>query len=119
MGNYEYINYGWQTESLRVLTGAPSFMTPLDSSGPYTSSNIWSTISGALGRGFNIGVDTSGSYFGLAGSHAYHVIGAFSLKDANGNVVQNLMRVRNPWGYDTYSGPWSDADSKWTSQYQS
>ena len=25
MGNYEFINYGWQAEANRVLNGAPTF----------------------------------------------------------------------------------------------
>jgi hypothetical protein len=56
MGNYEYVNYGWQSESLRVLTGAPTFMNYMSS---YNATNIWSQVDTALKRGFNVGVDTS------------------------------------------------------------
>lgn len=26
--------------------------------------------------------------------------------------------MRNPWGRETYTGPWSDNDSRWTAAYR-
>ena len=26
---------------------------------------------------------------------------------------EKLIRIRNPWGAETYTGPWRDADSRW------
>lgn len=26
--------------------------------------------------------------------------------------------MRNPWGTDTFNGPWSDSDSRWTAAYK-
>lgn len=43
----------------------------------YTVKNIFDEIDSAIDMGFNVGVDTSGSKFGLAGSHAYHIIGTY------------------------------------------
>jgi hypothetical protein len=75
MGNYENINYGWQSESLRFLTGAPTYMIYTSSA---TSSAIWTEVDAAFKRGFNVGCDTSSSSsFGLPGSHAYHVLGTY------------------------------------------
>lgn len=51
-------------------------------------------------------------------SHAYSVLGAYQLKDTNGNVVHTLFRVRNPWGYDVYTSQWADKGSAWTSAYK-
>lgn len=67
-----------------------------------------------------VGVDTaSNPPHGLAGGHAYSVLGAYSLKDSQGTVRARLLRVRNPWGTDSYSGPWGDNDSRWTTAYKS
>ena len=33
--------------------------------------------------------------------------------------MYKLYRIRNPWGADSYAGPWRDSDSKWTSWYKS
>lgn len=29
-----------------------------------------------------------------------------------------MVRIRNPWGVDRYTGPWCDGDSRWTAAYQ-
>ena len=46
--------------------------------------------------------------------HAHTVVGAYSIKDAAGTVTNRLIRIRNPWGSDSYTGPWYDGDSRWT-----
>ena len=75
VGNYEYTNYGWQSESLRFLTGAPTYFRY---NADYTGASAFAEIKEALGRGFNVGADTSSSsLFGLTVSHAYHVLGAY------------------------------------------
>ena len=73
-------------------------------------------ITDAVAHKYLIGVDTNGStLFGLPGSHAYTVMGAYPIKDAAGKVVARLMHVRNPWAMDYYSGPWNDGDTtRWT-----
>lgn len=66
-----------------------------------------------------VGVDTgSSALYSLPTSHAYSVFGAFSLKDTNGNVVHRLYQIRNPWGYDVYTGPWCDTSSLWTTAFK-
>lgn len=29
-----------------------------------------------------------------------------------------MLRVRNPWNTDNYSGPWGDSSSLWTAEYK-
>lgn len=67
-----------------------------------------------------VGCDTS-SYppYSLGGGHAYTIVSYHYLKDSNGNVQYRLLRVRNPWGADSYTGPWADSDSRWTTSYKS
>ncbi len=75
MGNYEAINYGWQAEALRVLTGAPTYFF---FNSDNTAAETWTEIDEALKQNFNVGCDTSSSsVYGLAASHAYHVIGTY------------------------------------------
>ena len=45
----------------------------------------------------------------LVTGHAYSMLGAVKLS----NGVQ-LVKVRNPWGREKYSGPYSDDSSDWT-----
>lgn len=117
-GNYENIGGGWQAETWRVLNGAPTrfyMMSQINND----ANQAWSVISDALYNGFLVGVDTGSSppYTMVAG-HAYSVVGYYELKDAFGTVKQKLFRIRNPWGADKYTGPWSDGDtSRWTAAY--
>jgi len=116
-GNYENIQSGWQAESFRILTGAPSkfYMTSSN-----TASSAWNTIVGAFNRGWLVGCDTgSSSVDGLPAGHAETVLGAYVIRDTSGNIVAYLYRIRNPWGIDSYNGPWSDNDSNWTPYYES
>lgn len=51
--------------------------------------------------------------------HAYTLIGCYELKDEQGNVVEYLYKLRNPWGVDAeYSGSWRDDDPNWTDSYK-
>ena len=49
-------------------------------------------------------VETTGR-FGLVSGHAYTFLDAKTL-----NGVQ-LVKVRNPWDSEMYTGPWSDSDT--------
>lgn len=115
-GNYEMIGGGWQSESFRILNGAPSRFYMLATTDTATS---WSVITNALSRGYLVGVDTPGTtQFGLASGHAHTIVGTYTLKDPTGAVAYRLYRIRNPWGTDSYTGPWCDSDSRWTAAYK-
>ena len=47
--------------------------------------------------------------YGIAYNHAYTVVGVKQLSTGD-----KLVQVRNPWGIESYKGPWSDKDSRWT-----
>jgi hypothetical protein len=84
-----------------------------------TGDQAFSEIQAAKNRGFLVGCDTSGSsLYGLATSHAYMVLGTYEIKSTSGATVAKLLRVRNPWNIDTYSGPWCDSCSDWTDAYR-
>ena len=117
-GNYENIGGGWQAEAWRILNGAPSrfyMMTDISSN----ANTAWSLISDANNQKFQIGADTgSNPPYGLVGGHAHTVNGYYYLKDASGKVQYRLLRIRNPWGSDSFTGPWNDNDSRWTAAYK-
>lgn len=117
--NYENTNFGWQAESWRILTGAPSrfyIMSSINND----PNQAWNIISDALSKNFPVGVDTpSNPPFGLVAGHAYTIDSSLALKDTAGNIAVRLLRIRNTWGRDVYSGPWNDNDSRWTTFYKS
>ena len=53
----------------------------------------------------------------LVTGHAYTLLGIQELKKG-GKVVQQLIKLRNPWGKENYTGPWNDNDTKWTADYK-
>jgi len=47
-------------------------------------------------------------------SHAYSIIGVYTVYDTTGAVKAYLYKMRNPWGSDgSYNGTWSDSDAIW------
>lgn len=53
--------------------------------------------------------DTKKNKVGLVMGHAYTVLKAQELS----NGVK-LIKIRNPWGRETYKGPWEDKSELWT-----
>lgn len=51
---------------------------------------------------------------GLVSDHAYSIISAFEF-DHQGEPLK-LLKLRNPWGHQEWSGDWSDQSPKWTPQ---
>ena len=84
-GNYESMGGGWQSESWRILNGAPSRFYILSN---LNANSQWNLITDSLNRGYLVGVDSPGgtSTFGIASGHAHSIVGAYTLKDAYGNV---------------------------------
>lgn len=44
----------------------------------------------------------------MVGRHAYTVLGVAVYKG------EKLVKIRNPWGVEEYTGAWSEKSSKWT-----
>lgn len=116
-GSYERTNAGWMHEAMRVISGAPSrdFLTK-----NYDADEIYSVICEASSKDYLVGAGTTGSgdhnlktTYGLSQSHAYTVLGCYSVTDERG-VIHELVQMRNPWRFETYKGPWMDHDSRWT-----
>jgi len=111
-GNYKHTEAGWPTDAIRTLHGAP---WEDRWSGNTTVDDLWDFIVKHDNSDDIITTGTNGNnHFinnevGLAGGHAYTVIGAQKL--SNG---ARLLKLRNPWGVENYTGPYCDTDSRWT-----
>ena len=107
-GNYEAIEGGDSKASVGVLTGAPAVAY---SHGTHGEDALWNFITAAVAAGDMITAGTPGtsdrrrSARGIAQNHGYTVLAA---EEVDGN---RLVRVRNPWGREDYSGPWNDQDT--------
>lgn len=114
MGNYEVLNSGSAGEAWDFTSGIPYDYL-------YADSNSWSTINTALSKGYIVDGDIAyADPFKLPSGHAYSILGAYTIKDANGTVTNRLIQIRNPWGYDVYNGSWNDSDTyHWTASAMS
>ena len=61
------------------------------------------------------GDDSKQNRVGLAMSHAYTVLGVVEVTDANRKSTR-LVKLRNPWGKETYKGPWCDSCHEWSAE---
>ena len=59
------------------------------------------------------GTDQMQNELGMAFMHAYTVLKTVTLSDGT-----RLVRMRNPWGSETYHGPWADDSDRWTDAYK-
>lgn len=58
--------------------------------------------------------DFTTSDMGIVHGHAYSVFGISSIHDSEGEYITDLVHLRNPWGFEMYTGPYSDESALWT-----
>lgn len=100
--NYINMDGGYQQQALRTLTGMPTKV--------YTSGeqDDWSIIDAADSMKYTMTATCIKDILGLYNFHAYTILSVHELD----NGVK-LIRMRNPWGSEGYSGPYSDGSAEW------
>ena len=115
VGNYLHTSGGVMAHGVRRIVG-----------GPYekhmhkkTNANaLWKELQAHEGKKDIITVCTEGSNHletdkdGLTLGHAFTVLGIHTLS----NGVR-LVKIRNPWGKETFKGAWSDTSALWTDEH--
>lgn len=100
-GNYHLISGGFVANGLKSLTGAPVFYFMTGST--LTDDEVYELISEGeeldypMGAGTEGSTDTTFNDCGIAMGHAYAVLNAFTMTDADG-VEYKMYTLRNPWG---------------------
>jgi hypothetical protein len=61
---------------------------------------------------YSPGGDSTKNDHGIAFSHAYTILGVEEIT-LTGGSKKKLIKMRNPWGTESYTGPWADSDSRW------
>ncbi|KAL4452901.1 hypothetical protein ABPG74_002466 [Tetrahymena malaccensis] len=122
-GGYMYLDMGTMREALHDLTGAPCDNYFLENE---KEDEIWTLITQGLQKGYCITCGTKSisnkllpentrtqdhilNEMGLVSSHAYSLLGAYTLEDAQ---KTKIIKLRNPWGKDKWKGRFSRKDDK-------
>jgi len=120
-GSYDIADGGFVQTGLRSLTGVPVFSyKAVDITDQTLADAAWLAMKNADTAGYYIGAGTAGSGndqqtngCGIAMSHAYSVISAFTLTATNSTAYKVLL-VRNPWGTTGYNSTFNKDDEIWT-----
>uniref|UniRef100_A0A8C1T4X4 Calpain 12 n=1 Tax=Cyprinus carpio TaxID=7962 RepID=A0A8C1T4X4_CYPCA len=117
IGSYGSLKGGIISEGMEDFTGGIAYSLPVSSRPPRM---LWRAITAALARSSllscfihaasvkEIGTVTSE---GLVKGHAYAITDTDKVQRASEEVL--LLRLRNPWGFVEYCGPWSDKCKDW------
>ncbi|XP_060640324.2 calpain-12-like [Anolis sagrei] len=117
-GSYEAMNGGYMNEAFVDFTGGIGETLSLK----VPNTKLFKTVQAALSRnslmGAHIQVQRSEDMEkptpeGLVKGHAYSITGIHKMDF--GEKVVRLLRLRNPWGYQEWTGRWSDKSPLWSS----
>uniref|UniRef100_A0A8C7R4L1 Calpain 12 n=1 Tax=Oncorhynchus mykiss TaxID=8022 RepID=A0A8C7R4L1_ONCMY len=117
IGSYGSLKGGNISEAMEDFTGGIAYSLPVSSRTPRV---MWKALSAALSRGSLLSCFIQASNYreigtvtaeGLVKGHAYAITDTDTVKKPDGEAL--LLRLRNPWGFVEYSGPWSDKSKDW------
>lgn len=54
----------------------------------------------------------------MTDGHAETCLGSLILRNPDGSEHAKLIKMRNPWGRYTYTGPWSNSSDLWTPEFK-
>uniref|UniRef100_A0A4W6CNS0 Calpain 12 n=1 Tax=Lates calcarifer TaxID=8187 RepID=A0A4W6CNS0_LATCA len=117
MGSYGSLKGGNISEGMEDFTGGIAYSIKVSSRTPRV---LWRSLTRALFRGSLLSCFIQASNYldigkvtgnGLIKGHAYAITDTDKVKKATDEIL--LLRLRNPWGFIEYRGPWSDKGKEW------
>ncbi|KAI5629657.1 calpain-like, partial [Silurus asotus] len=117
IGSYSSLKGGNISEGMEDFTGGIAYTRPVSSRTPPV---LWRTLTAALSRGSllscfiqanNVKEIGSVTPEGLVKGHAYAITATDKVQKKDEEVL--LVRLRNPWGFVEFCGPWSDRCKDW------
>ncbi|KAK2848305.1 hypothetical protein Q7C36_009987 [Tachysurus vachellii] len=118
-GSYSSLKGGNISEGMEDFTGGIAYTRPVSSRTPPV---LWRTLTAALSRGSLLScfiqaksVKEIGSVSpeGLVKGHAYAITATDKVHKKTETEEVLLVRLRNPWGFVEYCGPWGDKCKDW------
>ncbi|XP_073348473.1 calpain-3b [Pagrus major] len=118
-GSYEALKGGNTLEAMEDFTGGVTEFFELSEA----PKELYNIMRKALQRGSLMGcsIDVfsaseleSRTNLGLVRGHAYSIIGLAECDEVAKNTKVRLIRLRNPWGFVLWKGPWSANSKEWS-----
>uniref|UniRef100_A0A671VUQ4 Calpain-3 n=1 Tax=Sparus aurata TaxID=8175 RepID=A0A671VUQ4_SPAAU len=116
-GSYEALKGGNTLEAMEDFTGGVTEFFELSEA----PKDLYSIMRKALQRGSLMGcsIDVTSELesrtdLGLVRGHAYSIIGLEECDEVAKNTKVRLIRLRNPWGFVLWKGPWSVNSKEWS-----
>ncbi|XP_027136082.1 calpain-12 [Larimichthys crocea] len=117
VGSYGSLKGGNISEGMEDFTGGIAYSMDVSSRTPRV---LWRSLTAALSRGSLLSCFIEASSYrdigkvtgnGLIKGHAYAITDTDKVTKASDEIL--LLRLRNPWGFVEYRGPWSDKGKEW------
>ncbi|KAM9358619.1 calpain-12 [Symphorus nematophorus] len=117
VGSYGSLKGGNISEGMEDFTGGIAYSLQVSSRTPRV---LWRSLTAALSRGSLLSCFIQANNYrevgkvtgdGLIKGHAYAITDTDKVKKASDEIL--LLRLRNPWGFVEYRGPWSDKGKEW------
>uniref|UniRef100_UPI0037E75A50 calpain-3b n=1 Tax=Semicossyphus pulcher TaxID=241346 RepID=UPI0037E75A50 len=118
-GSYEALKGGNTLEAMEDFTGGVTEFFELSEA----PKELYNIMRKALERGSLMGCSIdifsaseleSRTDQGLVRGHAYSIIGLAECDEVGKNSKIRLIRLRNPWGFVLWKGPWSPNSDEWS-----
>ena len=110
VGNYWHLDTGINADGVTMLNGSPyDEIRHWDKNNRMSVDEFWDLIQ-SHDRDRSIMTVKSSPHQGgiFIENHSYVILKTLEL-----STGERLVKLRNPWGVDEYSGKWSDHDSAW------
>uniref|UniRef100_A0A3P8WJB3 Calpain 12 n=1 Tax=Cynoglossus semilaevis TaxID=244447 RepID=A0A3P8WJB3_CYNSE len=116
-GSYGSLKGGNISEGMEDFTGGIAYSVEISS---HTPRVLWRSLTRALSRGSLLSCFIQACSYkevgqvsgdGLIKGHAYAITDTDMVNNASTEIL--LLKLRNPWGFIEYQGPWSDKAKEW------
>uniref|UniRef100_A0A671RP42 Calpain 12 n=1 Tax=Sinocyclocheilus anshuiensis TaxID=1608454 RepID=A0A671RP42_9TELE len=110
IGSYGSLKGGIISEGMEDFTGGIAYSLHVSSRPPRM---LWRAITASLARSSLLScfIQCEGDWHCDIKGHAYAITDTDKVQKASEEVL--LLRLRNPWGFVEYCGPWSDKCQDW------
>mgnify|MGYP001036233403 CR=1 FL=1 len=88
-----------------------------DSAKITSEEKLWAAIMEGDKKDWAMTASADIAWNNLVNGHAFTVLGGHEITK-DGKPYEKLVKIRNPWASEMYTGPWSDKSDLWTEDFK-